>query len=154
MMYNTNNSIFGLVVKWKHGCLQNSYARVRFPPRPQRSDTKMFNKLTNFGYRRDKKEAVGFYVSYLVFIILLGAVIQGILSNLSLLTFELWSRLVRLFTTAITSFLVYKLLKEKKLLKNLNFLSFGLLSILLALSGWALIGLLIPAYFTTRKKES
>ena len=55
VFYNTYDKIGrpGLVVKWKHWSLQNSYAGVRFPPRPQGEYTKPFNDYRNTPWLRD-----------------------------------------------------------------------------------------------------
>ncbi|EKD62788.1 MAG: hypothetical protein ACD_52C00057G0008 [uncultured bacterium] len=117
-----------------------------------RSGLTMFKNLTNFAYQRNKKEAVAFYLAYLVFIILLGATIQGILIRLSLFTLDFWIKIGSLMATSVCLFLCYKIIKSKNLFKSLNYLSLGLLSGLLSLSSWTILGLIIPAFLTTRKK--
>ena len=118
-----------------------------------RSGLKMFKNLTNFDHQRNKKEAVGFYISYLVFIVLLGATIQAVLIQLSLFSLEAWVKIGSILSTSICIFLSYKILKARNLTKNVNYLSLSLLSGLLALSSWTIFGLMIPAYLTTVKKN-
>lgn len=112
----------------------------------------MFKNLTDFGYKRNIKEAVGFYMAYLVLVMLVGGILGGILGVVmqnNTFGFGLKvGNVIGVITSLGVSFLI---LKEKKLLGNFGFILIALLSGLLALFIGGLGGLIPAAFLTTRK---
>lgn len=109
----------------------------------------MFKNLTNFGYQRSVKDAIGFYIAYLVLIIMIGALFGGILGaatqidNVGLGA----GTIVAVIVSLTLSFLI---LKRKKSLGKFSFIALALLSGLLAIFLGGLAGLIPVAYLTTR----
>lgn len=115
----------------------------------------MFKHLTNFGYERNKKEALGFYLAYLILFVLIGAmvvVIIGVATNTVPTNFsdtftkgeEVGAAIVGL-GSATLSILILSAKKESRY----GFVLLALISGVLCLFGGGLFGFIIPAYFTT-----
>ncbi len=115
----------------------------------------MFKKLTDFSYKRNWKEAVGFYLAYF----LVGLILSGIAGGLSSISSETITfsegfdagmgigAMVAVVYSLIISFIV---LIQKKLYKNFWYVILALSSGLLAILGGLLLGLMISAFMTTR----
>lgn len=115
----------------------------------------MFKKLTEFSYKRNWKEAIGFYLAYLLVGLILGGISGGLSSIQSGATtfsegFDAGlgiGAIVGIIYSLIISFVV---LIQRKLYKNFGWVILALLSGLLAAFGGSLLGLVIPAFMTTR----
>jgi hypothetical protein len=115
----------------------------------------MFKKLTNFSYQRNKKEALGFYITYLISFVIVGAIVSaiiGVATNSVPTSFsasftkgeEVGAVIVGLGSIVI-SILVLSAKKESRY----SFALLALMSGLLCFFGGGLFGFIIPAYFTT-----
>jgi len=118
----------------------------------------MFKNLTNFSYKRNWKEAIGFYLSYLLLFIILGVIISVLIDILSgANTFDQGLNIglkVGMITSIIFCVITSGLLlKEKKLFKNFWYIFLVLLSGILAYFGGSLFGLIIPAFITTKQSK-
>ncbi|HPW89969.1 MAG TPA: hypothetical protein PLJ40_00930 [Paludibacteraceae bacterium] len=105
----------------------------------------MFKKLTDFGYQRTTKEAIGFYLAYLLMVMVVAGVLAAILGVIvqSNDTFNLGVKIGTTVAIIASLGISFWILKEKKLLSN-----FGLILLAVFIGG---IGGLIPAaYLTTR----
>jgi len=122
----------------------------------------MFNNLINFSYKRNWKEAIGFYIFYLI----LGLVFSGLINLILGFTMQIGIQHLSIdqarsqvdaFThdSARYEFIVFVLmilillLKTKKLLNNFKSILVILLSILLTYIGGIILGMLIPTLLTT-----
>lgn len=119
----------------------------------------MFNNLVDFSYKRNWKEAVGFYLAYLVLGVILAAIAGGLSSFFSEIgTFEQgYNQGVKAgsVTGVIFCLLIsIVLLKQKKLFINFGYIILALLGVILSLLGGLLFGLMIPAYLTTKPKPN
>jgi len=111
----------------------------------------MFKNLTRFGYQRSTKEVFGFYLAYLVLIIIVGAVLAGTLGvAMQNNTFDFGLRVGNVMAVIVSSGVSFLILKEKKLLGRFGFILLALLAGLLALYVGGLGGLIPAAYLTTR----
>lgn len=113
----------------------------------------MFKHLTNLGYKRNAKEAIGFYIAYLMLIImaafLLGSALGIVMDASYSFNFGLKvGNVTAIIITVVTAFLI---LKEKKLLSNFGYILLVLLSVILAVFLGGLGGLIPVAFLTTRK---
>jgi uncharacterized membrane protein len=115
----------------------------------------MFNKLTDFSYKRSAMEALGFYIAYFILIVIgagvLGGVVGAMVQNTDT-AYDLGIRvgtIVAVISSITISFLI---LKGKNLSDNLGFLILALLSGAIAIFVGALGGLIPAAYLTTRPK--
>jgi hypothetical protein len=117
----------------------------------------MFKKLTDFPYARSGSEAFGFYLAYLLFIIILSAVVSGVFLGIGFISPEHGFHTgMRLGTAvAITCSIALSLLVviQKKLTGNFGYILLSLLAGLLASFGGGLIGLIIPAVLTRKKSK-
>ncbi len=113
---------------------------------------KMFKNLTSFGYQRSITEAVGFYLAYLLLlmiaagglaIMLAAAMGQSDNFNFGLIV----GNILAIIASSGISFMI---LKEKKLLSNYGFILLALLAGVLAFFIGALGGLIPAAFLTTR----
>lgn len=116
----------------------------------------MFKELTNFSHKRNWKEAVGFYLAYLLVGLILGAIGGGLVGIQSDATtfnegfnasLEIGAIIGTIYSLAIT----FAILIKRKLYKNFGLIVLALLSGLLAVFGGLLFALLIPAFLTTRR---
>jgi len=114
----------------------------------------MFKNLLNFSYRRNVKEAIGFYIAYVVISALGTIVISAILSlatgNESDVEFHLRiAIIIAIITTLSLSFLI---LKSKNLLGNFFYIILLLLSVLLLVYfGGVFLGLIPVSFLSTRQ---
>ena len=114
----------------------------------------MFKKLTDFKYHRKTNEAIGFYLAYLLFVIVasgaLGAFAGTFMGN-GHGAYRQGLRIGTMIAMLTSCGLSFTILHYKKRLNNLGYIILACLSLLLASLGGAVLGLIIPAYFTTRK---
>jgi len=115
----------------------------------------MFKKLTNFSYKRNWKEAIGFYLAYFLVGLILSAVggaLSGIQSGATTFGEGFNSGLVIGAMIAIVYSLIisFVVLIQRKLYKNFGYIILALLSGLLAEFGGLLLGLIIPTFITTK----
>ena len=111
----------------------------------------IFNNLTDFGYQRSTKEAIGFYIAYLFLIIIFGLLLafglSSIMQNNNYNFGLIIGNIVAIVVSLGVSFLI---LKEKKLLGNFGFILIASLSGVLAVFLGGLGGLIPAAYLTTK----
>lgn len=115
------------------------------------NDAGMFSNLTNLSVKRTAKQAIGFYIAYLILIALAGGLIGGLISLVTGkgdfdtgLVMGTYAAVV--FSVVISFIIIYK----KNLLGNYLYLILVILSGILALGGGGLLGLIPAAYLTTR----
>jgi hypothetical protein len=115
----------------------------------------MFKKLTDFTYVRSGSEVFGFYLAYLLFIVILSPVVSGIFFGIGYVypgqgihTSMRLGSAVAIMSSTILSLLV---VSQKKLAGNFGYILLSLVAILLASFGGGLFGFIIPAYLTTKK---
>ncbi|MES2088037.1 MAG: EamA family transporter [Patescibacteria group bacterium] len=110
----------------------------------------MFTHLTNFSYKRNWKEAVGFYL-FCVFIVFIFGFFVGLSLSMLGVNITPYTQVVFVKVTSVVYCLTISsfLLKEKKLLKNPVYVILVLLGCFLAVWG-AFFGLIVPAFITTR----
>lgn len=117
----------------------------------------MFKNLFDFTYRRTVKEAFGFYLAYLLLILISGIILGGTLGGFFTTedTFEagydFGLKIGIFFAVIVCLYISISLVVKKKLYTNFGFVLLSLCSGILALFGGALLGLIIPTYFTTRQ---
>ena len=111
----------------------------------------MFSNLTDFSVKRTIKQAIGFYIAYLILIALSGGLIGSFIGLITRngnfdtgLTMGTYAAVI--FSVVISFAIVYK----KNLLGNLLYLILVILSGILAFGGGGLFGLIPAAYLTTR----
>lgn len=112
----------------------------------------MFSNLFDFSYKRSGAEILGFYAAYLVFAILAGMLIGGAAGFLSGDIDAAYAEGVRIgtFVAIILSMtLSFVILKAKKLAGQVRYICLAFLAGVLALIAGSLVGLIIPAYFTS-----
>ena len=119
----------------------------------------MFRKLTDFGYQRTVTQAIGFYIFYLILCSLLagvlaGAAVQGdsigALLNPYGLGVSVGGRLA-IFMSLALSLVV---MARKREIGHPGLLVLAVVGALSATLAGALLGLLVPAYLSTRPAAS
>ena len=116
----------------------------------------MFKHLMVFGYKRSNKEAVGFYVAWLVFIVILSALAGGITGGFLPPEdtfqdgFHVGLRVGGYIAVAAVLVITFMIVRDKKILTNFSSIILLLLSGVLAFIGGGILGLIIPAYLTTK----
>jgi hypothetical protein len=114
----------------------------------------MFKRLSDFGYTRTFREAVGFYLAYLLLLIIAGAVAAYLFGGVN--TFNNFyagvdiGSVVAVIGSIIITYLVFQ---KKKSVGSFSSLLLSLLAGVLAMTGGAVLGLLIPAVITTTKAK-
>lgn len=115
----------------------------------------MFTNLTNLSYQRNKKEALGFYITYLVITILLGTFISavaGLIVGHS--SFSLGIKIATLTALVVSMALSFLIIKRKKTTDNYGYIIIALLSGVLALLGGGILSLIPTTYLSTRKSSA
>jgi hypothetical protein len=115
----------------------------------------MFSDLTDFSVKRTGVQALGFYISYLVLIMATAAIIgiiAGIIAGEDTEAFSNGFRLGTLVAIAISIILSFAILKAKKLTSSFTLSLLAICAGVLALIGGGILGLIIPAIFTTKGK--
>lgn len=116
----------------------------------------MFKNLFNFSYKRSLIEAIGFYIAYLVTIILGSAVLAALLGlvtgneNSFGFGFRI-GNIVAIITSLSLSFII---LKNRNLFGNFFYTLLFLLSGLLAYLGGGILGLIPVSFLSTRQGSS
>lgn len=111
----------------------------------------MFKKLTDFSYKRNVAEGIGFYLAYLLLILItavafafLTSVVTG---NSSFLLGAIIGKIIALLITMAIGGIV---LHKKRLSKNIFFVFLVILSAVLSYYTGAVIGMAVIAYLTTK----
>ena len=113
----------------------------------------MFNNLMDFSYKRNSKEAAGFYLAYLALAILVGIIlgVPAILSgSIDINNYSQLTKIAAYFSGTYCTIISILILTGKKLWNNLGYILLALLGILLAVGTGVLLGLIIPAFITTK----
>ena len=108
----------------------------------------MFQNLFQFEYKRSNKEAVGFYIGHLIILVLLSGLLGGISAVLKL---SVQPVQIGMLVASIVSVAISVLILQKKnLFNNFLYVILALGAGILGFCGGGLLGLIIPAYFSTR----
>ncbi len=126
----------------------------------------MFKNIANFSYRRNGKEAFGFYLAYLFFTMLLGGLAGGIYeiihrSSIRSLNFkegfvEGFKAGIPIGHLASVLFLIVLsiiILKQKRLLRHYGFLVLAIGSGIATILIGSIVGLIPLAFLTTRENK-
>ncbi|OGC05723.1 hypothetical protein A2526_05555 [candidate division WOR-1 bacterium RIFOXYD2_FULL_36_8] len=108
----------------------------------------MFKNLTDFGYKRSALQALGFYLAYLLLTIMIGFLAGGIMGMFGY-GFMDGLKVGTLSAIVISTLLSIFTVKAKNLLNFTNIL-FIIATGILAFFGGAFLGLILPAYLTTK----
>ena len=112
----------------------------------------MFKHLTNFKYKRKGWEPFGFYLAYLLLVILITTITGGIIGSFNRPdTLLAGIRAGTIVAVVFCLALSYIVANAKKLTKSYSNLVLILLSGVLAIWGGGLLGLIIPAYLSSKK---
>lgn len=114
----------------------------------------MFKDLTNFGYKRTVRQAIGFYVAYFIFGVIGGFLIGALIgvidpANVSTNVAQIVTPCVVVYALVL-SFLIIKNKSKKIAFKHVLLI---ILSGVLALFGGGLLGIIPAAYLTTLEKK-
>ncbi len=110
----------------------------------------IFNNLTNFAYKRTTKQALGFYIAYLLLIVICGALLGGVSALIVQDPVSFATRAGSMLAVVMSVTLAFMLLKAKNLHNNFLFIILALFSGLLALFGGGLLGLIPATYISTK----
>ena len=111
----------------------------------------MFSSLTNFGYKRSLKEAIGFYLAYCLVAVLLGGLLGGIVGVISgVNNYELGIRIGTISSTLLALILGFLIARSKGLLKSFSTILIIIFSGIISLFLGALGGLIPIAYLSSR----
>lgn len=112
----------------------------------------MFQHLTDFSFTRSPSQAVGFYLCYLLLIVLAAGLMAGVASivNPSMDTFEEGARIGGLVAVIAVTAIAIAIVIRKKLTSFAHLLLI-VVSGLLAVFGGGLFGLIPVAWLTTQK---
>jgi RsiW-degrading membrane proteinase PrsW (M82 family) len=113
----------------------------------------MFRRLTDFSYKRTDKEALGFYLAYLLVIIIVSAILTSLFGGADTFYPNTRIRIGTSVAIACSLLLSFFVLSHKKLNDSFGFILLSLLSGLIATFGGGLLGLIIPAVLTTKDKK-
>jgi hypothetical protein len=118
----------------------------------------MFRELTNFGLKRTAVQALGFYLAYLLFIMLLGGLAGFVFVLLfgpnSVSEFTQTVSIGATIGALVCAFLTYSVRKEKHVAKQYSTLIYVIVSFALGIIGGGLLGLTVPSYLTTKDPSS
>jgi hypothetical protein len=117
----------------------------------------MFSNLGDFGAERSVAQAIGFYLVYLVIIFvvveLLG-IASGLMFSLSGSTvYSFGIGLGAIFSGIFSALIAFLILKKKDLLGNFSSIIYIIATFALGLLAGAFLGMIIPAFLSTRKKS-
>ncbi|MGI6775953.1 MAG: hypothetical protein ACOX5S_01485 [Patescibacteria group bacterium] len=111
----------------------------------------MFKNLLDYSYKRSFKEAIGFYISYLVLTLILAVLLTSVLGPTSgQENFDFGYRVWNLVAIIVTVTLSFLILKKKEFLGNFFYFILALLSGVLSYFGGGLLGLIPVAFLSTR----
>lgn len=123
----------------------------------------MFDGVTDFSMKKTTKQAAGFYIVYLLIIVVLS-MIGGLVSSINLAaanpnatTSSAFNAGVRIGTIIAILFVIILevlILKGKGTFKDIISIVVALLAIILAFLGGSLLGLIPVAYLTTRESHN
>lgn len=110
----------------------------------------MFSGLTNFGQKRTVVGAVGFYIAWFVFILIVGTFI-GLGLHISMPQYSAnEGRIIATgFASLVSLALSLFIIQAKNLNTSIPLLLLSLCAAILAANGGALLGLLIPSFLST-----
>lgn len=113
----------------------------------------MFKNLFHFAYIRTTQEAIGFYLAYLLFIIVVSMLTSSVLAMVinPVDGYAFGVRVGGITAVVMSTGLAFWILKEKKLFGNFTYVLIALLAGVLALLIGSIGGLIPVAYLTTRK---
>jgi len=112
----------------------------------------MFKNLLDLEYKRTWLQAIGFYLAYFLFIVILGFLAGALIglafsgSNL----FGIGVQIGNIMAIIICLALSFTILYKKNQLKSFGLILLALLSGILAFFGGGLLGLIPAAFLTTR----
>ncbi len=119
----------------------------------------MFKNLVDFSYKRNWKEAIGFYIAWVV-VILLGAGLAGGIAGIFLPSLIKTNAFSVGYTIGnIIGFLACVsfaslISKEKQILKDYSIILLIILTGIVAILLGGIAGMIIPAYLTTRESKA
>ena len=114
----------------------------------------MFKKLTHFAYKRTKKEALGFYLAYFLFIVLAASLAGGmhrIVTGKNDILGAMGAGVLTAVVIVLT--LSFLILMRKKLMGSFGLLLLSIFAGILAFAAGGLLGLIPVAYMTTRESR-
>ncbi|HVA96577.1 MAG TPA: hypothetical protein VND99_02895 [Candidatus Acidoferrales bacterium] len=115
----------------------------------------MFKHLADLGYTRNVKEAIGFYLAYLLLLLIAGAVAGFLFGGVdSVNSFYAGVNIGTIVAVIACLILTYMIFMSKKRTKSFASLLLTLVAGFLAMIGGGILGLLIPAYLTTTGAKS
>ena len=109
----------------------------------------MFSNLTDFGYKRDAKGAIGFYLAYLGLLLLLAMIIGALAGLMFQISFKQGVQAGAIIAIIVSIALAVTVLKSKNQLGNFGYIMLILLSGVLAIFIGGIGGLIPVAYLTT-----
>lgn len=117
---------------------------------------RMFKEITNFQYIRSGSQAFGFYITYLFIGFIAGGIVGGLSTTFTHAQtfqegFAVGAKVGPIFAVVYVTFICILLAKAKGFQKNMLYIILLLLSVAVSLFGGALLGLIIPAYLTTKQ---
>lgn len=116
----------------------------------------MFNKLSDFSYRRTKTQALGFYLAYLLLGMVVAGLSSGLLASVFLIdqsqAFEFGLQVGQVVIIFYTLALGGLLMRQKKLITFSSVL-LVLVAGVLSIVGGGLLGLIPLAVLTTLSKK-
>ena len=119
----------------------------------------MFSRLTDFSYKRNRKEALEFYLAYLLLSILLGGLVGGVYGMATGRTqgaegFQAGIRAGHVCSIVLITIISLATLKSKRLFGHFGYWLLAIVIVLLTLLAGAIFGLIPLAFLTTREKIS
>jgi len=116
----------------------------------------MFKKLSDFTYVRSGKEAIGFYLAYLLLVAIAGAVgayIFGGLNSPGAGSFQVGINIGTIVAIVCCITITYLIFVQRRSGTTFSAFLFSLLAGFLAMLGGGLLGLILPAIVTTQGKK-
>jgi len=110
----------------------------------------MFHHLSDLSYARSGKDAVGFYLAYLLLVIIAGTIAGFLFGGVdSINSFYAGVDIGTIVAVLSSLILTYLIFMRKQQAGSFSSILLTLIAGLLAMIGGGLLGLLIPAYATT-----
>jgi len=114
----------------------------------------VFKNLTDFAYKRTAIEALGFYLAYLVLIIVASIVGGSIMGLLGIIDTKTAFNLGTILAIVASLTISFAIIKRKNHMDNFSYILLALLSGILALIGESILGLIPAAILTTRSEKT
>ena len=118
----------------------------------------MFKNLNNLEIKRSWKEAVVFYIVYLIATLIIGVVLTVFAAIIFNVTPEnakdFGIKVGTGMAIVISTFLTYYILKKKGILKEPSSLAYIFATCVFSGLGGALLGLIIPSFLTTESVKN